>query len=94
MAHNVCCLESNVRAVTAVAEVVRSTYGPHGMDKLLSDHDAQRVVVTNGELALFRTQSVFQSSSTDGATILGLIDVEHPAAQLMVELSQSQEEQV
>ena len=66
----------NITAGTAVAEAVRTTLGPKGMDKMLVD-DAGSVVVTN-----------------DGVTILDEMDIEHPAANMIVEVAQTQEEEV
>jgi archaeal chaperonin len=68
--------QSNIAAGKAVAEAVRSTLGPRGMDKMLVDSSGD-MVVTN-----------------DGATILNEMDIEHPAAQMIVEVSESQEEEV
>ncbi len=67
---------SNIMAGKAVAESVRTTLGPRGMDKMLVDSGGD-VVITN-----------------DGATILNEMDIEHPAAQMIVEVSDSQEEEV
>ncbi len=67
---------SNIAAGKAVAEAVRTTLGPRGMDKMLVS-DAGDVVITN-----------------DGATILNEMDIEHPAAQMLVEVAESQEESV
>jgi thermosome len=67
---------SNINAGKAVAEAVRTTLGPRGMDKMLVS-DAGDVVITN-----------------DGATILDEMDIEHPAAQMLVEVAESQEEAV
>ncbi|WP_435063157.1 thermosome subunit alpha [Halobaculum sp. EA56] len=67
---------SNVAAGRAVANAVRTTLGPRGMDKMLVDSSGD-VVVTN-----------------DGATILGEMDIEHPAAQMLVEVAESQEAEV
>ena len=66
----------NITAGTAVAEAVRTTLGPKGMDKMLVD-DAGSVVVTN-----------------DGVTILDEMDIEHPAANMIVEVAQTQEDEV
>ena len=68
--------ESNIRAGKAVANSVRTTLGPRGMDKMLIDSSGT-VVVTN-----------------DGATILEEMDIEHPAAQMIVEVAETQEEEV
>jgi len=67
---------SNITAGKAVAESVRTTLGPRGMDKMLVS-DSGDVVITN-----------------DGATILQEMDIEHPAAQMIVEVAESQEEEV
>lgn len=67
---------SNITAGKAVAESVRTTLGPRGMDKMLVSDDGD-VVITN-----------------DGATILKEMDIEHPAAQMIVEVAETQEEEV
>lgn len=63
----------NVLATQAVANVVKSSLGPVGLDKMLVD-DIGDVTVTN-----------------DGATILSLLDVQHPAGKILVELAQQQD---
>ncbi|HWH07566.1 MAG TPA: thermosome subunit beta, partial [Candidatus Thermoplasmatota archaeon] len=67
---------NNILAAKAVAEAVRSTLGPKGMDKMLVDSMGD-VVITN-----------------DGATILKEIDVAHPAAKMIIEVSKTQESEV
>ncbi len=67
---------SNISAGKAVAESVRTTLGPRGMDKMLVSDDGD-VVITN-----------------DGATILDEMDIEHPAAQMIVEVAETQQEEV
>jgi thermosome len=74
--HGQAAQESNIRAGKAVANAVRTTLGPRGMDKMLVDSSGD-VVITN-----------------DGATILQEMDIEHPAAQMIVEVAQTQEEEV
>jgi len=66
----------NITAGKAVAESVRTTLGPKGMDKMLVDSSGE-VVVTN-----------------DGVTILKEMDIEHPAANMIVEVAQTQENEV
>ncbi|MFW5940108.1 MAG: thermosome subunit alpha, partial [Halolamina sp.] len=68
--------EMNITAGKAVAESVRTTLGPKGMDKMLVDSSGG-VVVTN-----------------DGVTILKEMDIDHPAANMIVEVSETQEEEV
>lgn len=63
-------------ACQAIANVVKSSLGPVGLDKMMVD-DIGDVTVTN-----------------DGATILGLLDVEHPAGKILVELAQQQDREV
>jgi thermosome len=67
-AHN-----SNIAAAKAVADAVRSTLGPKGMDKMLVDSMGD-IVITN-----------------DGATILKELDIEHPAAKMIVEVAKTQD---
>ncbi|MFQ5901108.1 MAG: thermosome subunit beta, partial [Thermodesulfobacteriota bacterium] len=69
-------LQTNIKAAQSVAECVKSTLGPSGMDKLLID-DSGEIIVTN-----------------DGATILKELDIEHPAAKMMVEVAATQDEEV
>jgi thermosome len=64
---------NNINAAKAVADAVRSTLGPRGMDKMLVDSMGD-VVITN-----------------DGATILKEIDIEHPAAKMVVEVAKTQD---
>jgi T-complex protein 1 subunit alpha len=66
----------NVMAAGAVANVVKSSLGPVGLDKMLVD-DIGEVTVTN-----------------DGATILKLLEVEHPAGKVLVELADLQDQEV
>ncbi|OXU19832.1 T-complex protein 1 subunit alpha [Nasonia vitripennis] len=66
----------NVMAASAIANIVKSSLGPVGLDKMLVD-DIGDVTITN-----------------DGATILRLLEVEHPAARVLVELAQLQDEEV
>ena len=64
---------NNIAAARAVADAVRSTLGPKGMDKMLVDGLGD-VVITN-----------------DGVTILKEIDVQHPAAKMVVEVAKTQD---
>lgn len=66
----------NVLAAMAVANVVKSSLGPVGLDKMLVD-DIGDFTVTN-----------------DGATILSLLDVQHPAGKILVELAQQQDREI
>ncbi|PKI44837.1 T-complex protein 1 subunit alpha [Punica granatum] len=66
----------NVVACQAVANIVKSSLGPVGLDKMLVD-DIGDVTITN-----------------DGATILKMLEVEHPAAKVLVELAELQDKEV
>ncbi|WIA23727.1 hypothetical protein OEZ86_010546 [Tetradesmus obliquus] len=66
----------NVTAVSAIANIVKTSLGPVGLDKMLVD-DIGDVTVTN-----------------DGATILKLLEVQHPAAKILVELAELQDAEV
>ncbi len=68
--------ESNIAAAKAVADAVRTTLGPKGMDKMLVDSIGD-IVITN-----------------DGVTILDEMEIEHPAAKMMVEVAKTQNEEV
>lgn len=69
-------LVSNINACTAVGDVVRTTLGPRGMDKLIHD-DKGSVTISN-----------------DGATIMKLLDIVHPAAKILVDIAKSQDSEV
>ena len=68
--------QNNIAAAKVIAEAIRTTLGPRGMDKMLVDQ-FQDVTITN-----------------DGATILKEIDVQHPAAKMMVEIAKTQDDEV
>jgi thermosome len=67
---------ANITAARIIAETVKSSLGPKGMDKMLVDSFGD-VTITN-----------------DGATILDEIDVQHPAAKMMVEVAKTQDDEV
>jgi len=67
---------NNIMAAKAVANAVRTTLGPKGMDKMLVDGLGD-VVITN-----------------DGVTILREMDIEHPAAKMVVEVAKTQDDEV
>jgi len=68
--------KNNIMAAKLVADLVRSSLGPRGLDKMLVDSIGD-VTITN-----------------DGATILKEIDVQHPAAKMMVEISKTVDNEV
>ena len=68
--------KNNITAAKLIAEVIRTSLGPRGMDKMLVDSLGD-VTITN-----------------DGATILKEIDVQHPAAKMMVEISKATDNEV
>lgn len=63
----------NIIAARAVADLVRTSLGPKGMDKM--------IIQSNGEVVI----------TNDGATILKKLDVIHPAAKMLVDLSKAQD---
>ncbi len=65
----------NILAARIIAETVRTTLGPKGMDKMLVDSLGD-IVITN-----------------DGATILDEMDIQHPAAKMMVEVAKTQDKE-
>ena len=65
----------NILAARVIAETVRTTLGPKGMDKMLVDSLGD-IVITN-----------------DGATILEQIDVQHPAAKMIIEIAKTQDKE-
>jgi len=66
----------NVLAAVSIANIVKTSLGPVGLDKMLVD-DIGDVTISN-----------------DGATILKLLEVEHPAARVLVELAEQQDKEV
>ncbi|MCW3984882.1 MAG: thermosome subunit beta [Candidatus Bathyarchaeota archaeon] len=67
---------NNIMAARTIGEVLRTTLGPRGMDKMLIDSLGD-ITITN-----------------DGAAILDDVDVEHPAAKMMVEVAKTQDDMV
>ena len=67
---------SNITAAKILAETVRSTIGPRGMDKMM--------VGTIGDIVV----------TNDGATIMKEMDVQNPAAKMLVEVSKTQDQEV
>ena len=59
-----------------VAEAIRTTLGPRGMDKLIVDKNGKSTI------------------SNDGATIVSLLDIVHPAARTLVDIAKSQDAEV
>jgi len=67
---------ANMMAAQIIAEVLKTTLGPRGMDKMLIDSLGD-ITITN-----------------DGATVLEEIDVQHPAAKMMIEVAKTQDDEV
>ncbi|RKF54970.1 T-complex protein 1 subunit alpha [Golovinomyces cichoracearum] len=85
--------EQNVLATQAIANVVKSSFGPSGLDKMMVDD----IGVSIKNLAIERNTNLASQDVTvtnDGATILSLLDVEHPAGKILVELAQQQDKEV
>lgn len=66
---------SNIQACQAVVEIIRTTLGPRGMDKMIVDEN--HTVISN-----------------DGATIINLLSIEHPAAKSLADVAKSQDNEV
>jgi T-complex protein 1 subunit eta len=66
---------SNINACQSVVDVIKTTLGPRGMDKLI--HSENRVTISN-----------------DGATLISLLDIVHPAAKTLVDIARSQDNEV
>ncbi len=67
---------NNIMAAKVIAETIRTTLGPRGMDKML--------VTTIGDVTI----------TNDGATIMKELDVQHPAAKMLVEVAKTQDNEV
>jgi len=67
---------NNILAAKVIADIVKTTLGPKGMDKMLVDSSGN-IIVTN-----------------DGVTILEEMEIDHPAAKMMVEIARAQENEV
>jgi len=68
--------KSNMMAAQIIAEVLKTTLGPRGMDKMLID--------SLGDITI----------TSDGAKVLEEIDVQHPAAKMMIEVAKTQDKEV
>jgi thermosome len=68
--------KNNIMAAKIVAEAIKTTLGPCGMDKML--------VTSFGDVAI----------TNDGATIMKELDVQHPAAKMLVEVAKAQDNEV
>jgi len=68
--------KSNMLAAQIISEVLKTTLGPRGMDKMLID--------SLGDITI----------TSDGATVLDEIDVQHPAAKMMIEVAKTQDKEV
>jgi len=62
---------SNINACESVVDILKTTLGPRGMDKLI--HTGKDVIITN-----------------DGATLINVLDIVHPAAKTLADIAKSQ----
>lgn len=67
---------SNISSCLAVVDIVQTTLGPRGMDKMICDESGKTTI------------------SNDGATIMGKLDIVHPAARTLVDIARSQDAEV
>jgi T-complex protein 1 subunit eta len=68
----------NIGACQAVGDILATTLGPRGMDKLIYKGEGQTQVTI----------------SNDGATIIKLLDIVHPAARILVDIARAQDDEV
>jgi T-complex protein 1 subunit eta len=66
---------SNINACQALVDIVKTTLGPRGMDKLI--HSGSSVTITN-----------------DGATVINLLEVVHPATKMLVDIARAQDNEM
>lgn len=66
---------SNINACQAVSDILKTTLGPSGMDKMI-ETEREHVI------------------SNDGATIISLLDLAHPASRILADISKAQDEEV
>ena len=66
---------SNIEACLGIVEIIRTTLGPRGMDKMIVDDNNTTI-------------------SNDGATIIKLLNIEHPAAKSLVDVAKSQDNEI
>lgn len=87
---------TSVVAAQTIANIVKSSLGPLGLDKMLVDNIGVRGMFFSCGLPPYKncldTQEV--TISNDGATILSLLSVEHPAGRIFVDLAQKQDKEV
>jgi T-complex protein 1 subunit eta len=67
---------TNINATSAVVEILKTTLGPRGMDKMIQTPNKGHIV------------------TNDGATVIALLDVVHPAARLLCDTAQAQDMEV
>lgn len=69
-------LNSNIEATKALSQIIKTTLGPQGMDKMLIDSTGESII------------------TNDGVKILQEMEIEHPGAQLLVEVAKTQEQEI
>lgn len=90
---------SNINACSSIASILSTTLGPRGSDKLIVPSGNTRACVMHFHLIFWPSlhEIYLKSQATitnDGATILKLLDVVHPAAKLLVDVARSQDAEV
>lgn len=73
---------SNINAVEAIVDVVKTTLGIYRSK--IGPRGMDKMITTNKNTTI----------SNDGATVLGLLDIEHPAAKILVDIAKSQDNEV
>lgn len=73
---------SNINAVEAIVDLVKTTLGNYGVN--LGPRGMDKMITTAKNTTI----------SNDGATVLGLLDIEHAAAKILVDIAKSQDNEV
>ena len=81
---------SNINACQGIVDAVRTTLGPRGMDKMIVDEKKVKQII----LSFLVTYMSQVTISNDGATIMKLLDIVHPAAKTLVDIAKSQDMEV
>ena len=87
---------SNIAACTALAACIRSLLGPTGREKLVIDRDGLLQWIDRQRIGMSQDSRVagIVTISNDGATVLSSLQVEHPAARMLVQLSCSMDRRI
>lgn len=95
---------SNITACGAVVDAIRTTLGPRGMDKLIVDSKGNFdffimlyvlcIIYYHPSYVFFSSLKGVATISNDGATIMKLLEIVHPAARALVDVARAQDAEV